>query len=104
MKIEVEYLQMGQPGSYKPHTYEANITIIGKRLMDHEVRNLVRAVVRNFDDDDPNAADTMANHFRTKLKALELKSSEELEDEPRVSGLPVRREVWYARVENPYTD
>lgn len=104
MKIEVEYLQMGQPGSYQPHTYEANITIVGRRLMEHEVRNLVRAVVRNFEDENPVEKGMANYYFRTKLEALELKSSEVFEDEPRVSGLLPRREVWYARVETPYTD
>lgn len=104
MNISVETLQSGQPGNYKPHTYEANITVVGRRLMDWQVRHLVRAVVHNFEDDDPAKAGTMADHFRPRLKALELRSSEELEDEPRISGLPQHREVWYARVENPYTD
>lgn len=96
MNITVEYLQMGQPDNYRPHIYEANITAVGQRLMDWQVHHLVRALVHNFYDEDPSKAGTMSDYFRPKLKTMELKSSDELDG--------VKREVWYVRVEEPYTD
>jgi hypothetical protein len=97
--IKVEHLQRGQPGPYQPHVYAARITIEGSRswngLTEWQVRQLVKAVVHGFTEDEPDGS--MASHFAPRLKRLE-KVEEERD------GLGPTRAVWFARVEEPYTD
>lgn len=97
--ITVQHLQRGQPGPYRPHTYEARITIEGShvwnRLTEQQVRELARAVVHSFTDEPDSGS--MESHFRPRLRRLE--KVEEQRD-----GLGPCREVWHVRVEVPYCD
>ena len=101
LTITVKHLQRGQPGPYRPHTYESEITITGARrwdhLLDEQIKNLVRAVVHTFTEDPVTSP---GSYYRPRLKSLAKVSEEQLSDEP----LGPQREVWRARIEIPFTD
>ena len=97
MRIDVEHIpEVVQP--YRARSYEANITVTGSRLSEGQMRDLARAVVRGFRDPDPSKAGTMDEELRTKLRVLELKSSEQLD------GFQQYRQVWYVKIQDPYLD
>jgi hypothetical protein len=107
LTISVKHLEWGQK-PYGPHVYEARITIEGKKswdkLLEEQVRALVKVVVRNYFTDEEAKeqypGDPMGRHFLPKLKKLVRVSEETLTGDT----LGPQREVWVARVEEPFTD
>ena len=97
--ITVEHLQRGQPGPYRPHTYEARITVEGNRswngLTEWQIRELAKVVVHSYSEKPDDGS--MDSAFAPRLKRLE--RVEEQRD-----GIGPRREVWMVRVEEPFCD
>ncbi len=118
LQITVEHLQRGQPCSYAPHTYQSRITIVGEqpweRLLENQVRDLVRAVVHPFTDEPVKGALTsQADYYKPRLTKLECEVDRELADDSRESTRPTtatmlpettHRSVWFAEVQIPYCD
>ena len=102
LTIAVKHLQRGQPGPYRPHTYESEITIEGERswdrLTDDQMKKLVGAVVHGFTEDPGDGS--QGDYYRPRLKELVKLREEKLSEH----SLGPQREVWRARVEIPYTD
>lgn len=100
MRIEIEHLQRGQARSYAPHVYEARITIEGDKgngPIADQVKHIVRGMVHSFTEEPQD--NTMDSHFKPRLRKFELVEEDRGED----YASPFRQ-VWLARVEEPFCD
>lgn len=103
LTITVKHLSRGQqPDNYRPHVWEAEITITGSkswnRLTDSQLKDLIKALVHPFTEEPSDGS--MDAHFRPRLKLLAKLSEEQLSE----SKLGPQRQVWRARIEIPYND
>lgn len=98
MTIAVQHISRGQNGPYTRHTYEALITVTGKKSWDRLSKEQVEALAQMIVHYWVPAGE--GDWVSPRLVFLAEVSSEKLTHDP----LGPHRTVWKVKVERPYTD